>query len=420
MKEPGASLANLSRCLLLLLILSASAGFVQGQADSSLIGTWQSQEANATITLVLNADGSGKLDEANIKYTVNGDKLRVNDSGTINNYTFSLRGNTLTVSGGDLDKPLVFARQGTGRGLGARRNQVAEAAPDSGPVGIWQSRGAQPLRLELNADGTGALNDSAFKWTFDNGVLSFVAGTTTLRYEATVGANTLTITGSNPPKTTNFERVEGSGDGAAREPRQPRSGGGLTGQWQSQQYSVQINENGTLTINGEPFRYSVRGNIMTLSNNEGSAQIPFQLAGDTLTTTFNGQRTVYQRGSASSGPATGGGGNVAAELTGKWCYMSNVNANNGGRMSNRCITLYPNGTFEYYAETSSSGQYGSTASQDSDSGTWRATATTITANSRKHGVLTYSLQKRNHPKTGDAMIVLDGEAFVTATQRPSW
>jgi len=100
--------------------------------------------------------------------------------------------------------------------------------------------------------------------------------------------------------------------------------------------------------------------------------------------------------------------------------MSNVNANNGGRMSNRCITLYANGTYEYYSESSSSGQYGSTASQDSDTGTWRATASSITANSRKHGVLTYSLEKRNHPKNGDAMIVLDGEAFATAQQRPPW
>ncbi|HXM34319.1 MAG TPA: hypothetical protein VN920_03980, partial [Pyrinomonadaceae bacterium] len=95
-------------------------------------------------------------------------------------------------------------------------------------------------------------------------------------------------------------------------------------------------------------------------------------------------------------------------------------ANNGGRMSSRCITLYANGTYEYYSESSSSNPYGSTASQDSDSGTWQATATSITANSRKHGVLSYSLEKRNHPKTGDAMIVLDGEAFVTSQQRPPW
>ena len=49
-----------------------------------------------------------------------------------------------------------------------------------------------------------------------------------------------------------------------------------------------------------------------------------------------------------------------------------------------------------------------------------STATSITANSRQHGLLTYSLQKRNHPKTGDAMIVLDGDAFVTSQQRPPW
>jgi hypothetical protein len=161
-------------------------------------------------------------------------------------------------------------------------------------------------------------------------------------------------------------------------------------------------------INGETFRYTVKGDIINLSKDAASIQIPYQLDGETLITSYNGLRTVYVRDSDSA--RTDAGGGTPAELAGKWCYMSNVNANNGGRMSNRCITLYANGTFEYYAETSSSGQNGSTASQDSDTGTWSATATSITAKSRRHGVLTYSLQKRN-PKTGDAMIVLDGEAL---------
>jgi hypothetical protein len=100
--------------------------------------------------------------------------------------------------------------------------------------------------------------------------------------------------------------------------------------------------------------------------------------------------------------------------------MSNVNASNGGRMSNRCFTLYEDGTYQYYAETSSSGEYGSSASQESDSGTWSATQTTITANSQTNGVHTYNLEKRNHPKTNDPMLVLDGDAYVTYGPKPSW
>ena len=100
--------------------------------------------------------------------------------------------------------------------------------------------------------------------------------------------------------------------------------------------------------------------------------------------------------------------------------MSNVNSNSGGRMSNRCFTLYENGTYEYYSETSSSGPVASSASQESDSGTWTATSTTITRNSRSLGTETYSLERRNHPKTGDPMIVFDGDAYVTYSPRRPW
>lgn len=89
-------------------------------------------------------------------------------------------------------------------------------------------------------------------------------------------------------------------------------------------------------------------------------------------------------------------------------------------MSNRCFTLYENGTYEYYSETSSSGPVASSASQESDSGTWTATSTTITRNSRSLGTETYSLERRNHPKTGDAMIVIDGDAYVTYSPRRPW
>src|ERR1700730_2793462 len=140
MKQLSTSLAYLSRSSLLLLVLSSSSAFVLAQGDTNLAGTWQSKEANSSITLILNADGTGKLDEANIKYTVAGNKLRVNEDGVINNYTFSLRGNTLTVSGGDLAQPLIFERQGSagGKGLGARRNQVLDSAKASGPAGAWE------------------------------------------------------------------------------------------------------------------------------------------------------------------------------------------------------------------------------------------------------------------------------------------
>jgi hypothetical protein len=300
--------------------------------ETSLAGIWQSKDPNRPVTLALNRDGTGKLNNDVIKYEVNGNKLTVSVAST---YTFSLSANTLTLSGWDLPQPLTFEVQGTasGEGLGAGKDQLAESVTPSGPVGSWETRvGHDIFRMVINSGGTGTLVDQALEWTFREGLLS-----------------------------------------------------------------------------------------ITPSTNAGIVQVSFQLDGDTLVTTLNGQRIVYTRGSDSDAVQAAGGGPNPEELVGKWCYMSNVNAHDGGRMSSdRYFTLYANGTYEYYGETSSSGQYGSMASQESDGGTWSATATSITTDSRKHGMSTYALEKRNHPKTGDAMLVLDGDAYVTFHQRRPW
>lgn len=119
-------------------------------------------------------------------------------------------------------------------------------------------------------------------------------------------------------------------------------------------------------------------------------------------------------------PATKNSGVISQELVGKWCYLSNIQANDGGRMSEICITLNGDGTYEYYGETNSSNPYGGSSSQESDSGHWTATSTTITANSNSGETKNFTLEKRNHPKTGDPMLIIDGDAFVTAYQKQPW
>ena len=74
---------------------------------------------------------------------------------------------------------------------------------------------------------------------------------------------------------------------------------------------MQINEDGTLTLNGASYRYSVKGNTITLASNEGSAQFPFQLSGDTLQVLVDGRTVLYKRVTGESG-----GENVAANAGG--------------------------------------------------------------------------------------------------------
>ena len=197
----------------------------------------------------------------------------------------------------------------------------------------------------------------------------------------------------------------------------------LIGRWKSDVATVEIQENGKMTINGQSFNYRVNGQTMTISNNQETVNLPFQLDGDTLTVQVQGRDVIYKRLSSQRNDdeeTANNGGSNPQELVGKWCYMSNIQANDGGRMSNTCVTLNGDGTYEYYSETSSSNPYGGTSSQTSDAGRWSATATTITSNSNKGETKTFTIEKRNHPKTNDPMLMIDGQAFVTAYQKQPW
>jgi hypothetical protein len=199
----------------------------------------------------------------------------------------------------------------------------------------------------------------------------------------------------------------------------------LVGHWlcQADGTKVEIRADGTLTINGEEYAYKVRSSVINVVGEEGAMAIPFQLDGDTLTVDVEGREMVYTRvkpGTKSAGPvARSGDGGVAQALVGKWCYMSSLTGSNS-YMSSRCFVLNANGTYQYSAESSSGGAYGSTAGQSHDAGRWSATTTTLTAISNSQGRTVYPIELRNHPRTGDPMIVVDGDAYVTAYPKKPW
>lgn len=212
---------------------------------------------------------------------------------------------------------------------------------------------------------------------------------------------------------------------AQEKPKNP-----LVGNWfcADEGTKVEIRANGTLTIDGAEFAYKVKNSVINIVGEEGAMAIPFQLDGDTLTVDVDGKEMVYARvkpGTKSAGQGsgsavnTGRGEGVMQSLVGKWCYMSSLTGSNS-YMSSRCFILNANGTYEYSAESSTSGAAGSTAGQSYDSGRWTATTTTLTAYSNSQGKTVYPIELRNHPKTGDPMIVVDGDAYVTAYQKRPW
>lgn len=205
----------------------------------------------------------------------------------------------------------------------------------------------------------------------------------------------------------------------------------LIGKWKSSEAKVEFINKNTMTLNGQKYRYAVLGKVIIIQSAEGeSAEFPFELKGNTLIVYLSDRKVVYTRYTNEDEeefdegfqPTTNQSqrGSTPQELVGKWCYQANVQAQGGGRQSNICFTLYANGSYEYQGETTSTNVYGGTNSQSYDSGRWSATATTLTAYSSSGKTTTYTLEKRNHPKTGDPMLIVDGDAFVTYYQKQPW
>ena len=193
--------------------------------------------------------------------------------------------------------------------------------------------------------------------------------------------------------------------------------GSIVGLWRNGQGSAQFNADGTGSMDGQQGRYTIRGDQLTLIGAQGQLTLGFAINGDQLTLKApNGNVIALQRVKEETGP-----GSIHMELVGKWCWISQVNAQQGARQSSRCMTLNGNGSYQYAGQTDSYNPYGGSTSQSGDQGTWTATETTLTARSVSGKITVYRLEKRNHPKNvNDPMIVLNGEAFVTSYNKPPW
>ncbi len=315
------------------LLLSAQIG-TKVQQQQSITGTWLNSDFGYQMKLVLHADGTGEFDGEAIRYKSDSKQLTITQAGQSTTYTFTLNGNALTLSGGDIDGSINFSRT-------------------SGQV-----TSQQPI------------------------------------------TNIVTET----PKTT-----ENS----------------LVGKWSAQGESIEFTSQGKCLYFGQTFDYQLSGNQLTLVTAQGNAVFVYAVQGDQLNLTANGQTISYTKGEKQHSAPASGKGQIAQELVGKWCYVNVTSSSSGGSISERCITLHPNGTYEYYGESSRSvntnSYYGGTNSQNSDNGTWTYDGQNLYYNSTAGGGSgAYRLEKRNHPKNNDPMIVLDGETYVTFYQKAAW
>ncbi len=204
----------------------------------------------------------------------------------------------------------------------------------------------------------------------------------------------------------------------------------FVGRWVSSDtgYEMECNfkADGSGVVDGDVVKWSASGGKLTVEL-DGDKQVynytfnanGFRVSGGDLEMPLNFRKAGSNNASAQNNQNSNAGGKkVDQSLVGKWCYV-NVTSNYSSS-AEECITINSNGTYEYYSERSTSGSNGSTASQNSDTGTWWIEGNRVYYRSQSQGEGSYELVKQNHPKTGDPMIVLDGTAYVTYYKKSPW
>jgi hypothetical protein len=265
-------------------------------------------------------------------------------------------------------------------------------------IGKWQrADGRQISRLELRPDATGMLNGLPVQWTIRNGnELTLLGRDGTVR-RATFLASQDRLALIAGGKRTEFVREpEAAGP---KTPAPPCST--LAGTWRGPDGPVVFGENGSAAIGGVNYRYSADASAITLTGGAGVVHVPYQLAGGVLTMLMNGKPvmlacvTQQERAAALAG------------LAGRWRRVD----------APAYFTFLPDGSYEFYSETSS----GPSVTTERDSGSWTATATTLTMQSRETGAAkTYSLEKRNDSETKAQTIVLNGQPYVAYGPHAPW
>ncbi len=204
----------------------------------------------------------------------------------------------------------------------------------------------------------------------------------------------------------------------------------LFGTWKNDEYgTLVLQSNGQGSLDGTSFTFT----------KTASKIIATDVYGESFYYTYKISNSQLQlSGGIFEGPVVFTGANTNAAKTsnksntngndksivGTWCWTNASSTYTSSSSNTRCIVINANGTYQYTYEGAISGSgggyYGGSTSQNSDQGTWKLNGNTISIVSQNEGAQTLSFQKKNHPKTGDPMIVLDGDAYVTYYQRSPW
>jgi hypothetical protein len=83
-----------------------------GPVAPTLAGTWQASTPEGAQTIVVQADSTASFGEETVRWRTSKDTIYIQFGDEWIGYNFVLEGDTLTLSGGDLEEPIELRRVG--------------------------------------------------------------------------------------------------------------------------------------------------------------------------------------------------------------------------------------------------------------------------------------------------------------------
>lgn len=317
-----------------------SASVASAQVEPKVVGTWVAPMMGFNMVFQINKDGSCVFDEENGRCAAKGGTLTWTGPAGVERYRYALQGNTLTVSGGDMDMAVAFQKKGGGASKASSVEAPAteeKAAPAAKGQGQSFSKPAWGVRFTGPGGWKFAEKDGAVLGGHDT-----EAGLLIVRYEFATTREKITA-------DYNQGLNEGGVSAMPSAPATKWRGGGVAGEL-------------TGTMNGTPIK--IRS--IALLNGYGGALVVAGL------TTPDKYATLKARVEQLAGAVTmqkpkqaqGGG------LAGAYAFM--YFSKSGGYSREAYITLCRSGRFTRRGEMIGSGANGSAATASGNAGTWSA------------------------------------------------
>lgn len=271
------------------------------QQKESIYGIWHNNQFGYQMTLILNKDGSGEFDREVVKFVTSANSLTITQDGNTTTYTYALQGGSLKLSGGDLDKEILFARSNGNQVTNTGSPDLANDITTSNDlIGVWSGNGET---IEFKTDGNCVYLGNIFPYEISQGnvILTSAQGKAVFAY---------TIKGDQLVMSANGKQVlYYRGNNHNTQPSQNNNSNGgvameLVGKWcyvnVASTYSGGSSADECITLNadGTYVYYSERS--MSVNTNAYSGGTNSQ-NGDRGTWSVQGDRIYYNSQSQGQG-----------------------------------------------------------------------------------------------------------------------